>query len=354
MSTKHAPRNGVRRRWLAAAAALTAVAVVAAGCGTGTGKGAGSGSGSKKVAIVGFSILKDVNAKATKAFEATSAGKGVTFSQSYGASGDQSRQVVAGIPADVVHFSLEGDITRLVDEKLVAGDWNAGPTKGIASQSVVVFVVRKGNPKNIKTWDDLIKPGVGIVTPNPGSSGSARWNILAGWAHATANGGSDADGKAYLKKFFGNVKALPGSGRDATSAFEGGVGDVLISYENEAIQNIAKGADLEYILPADTLLIQNPAAVTVSAPAAAKSFLDFIESAAGQKIYAENGFRPLPGVDVGSFTTPGANDPSNPYPAPSTKLFTIDDFGGWSVAAKKFFDEKTGIVTKIQAEAGAK
>jgi sulfate/thiosulfate-binding protein len=350
MST-HPDRTGVRRRWLALAGVLTAVAVATTACGTGTSKGSGSGADSKKVDIVGFSILKDVNAKATKAFQATPEGKGVTFAECYGASGDQSRQVLGGQPADLVHFSLEGDVTRLVDAGLVAKSWNAGPTKGIASQSVVVLVVRKGNPKHIQGWDDLIKPGVGIVTPNPGSSGSARWNILAAWAHATANGGSDADGKAYLKKFFGNVKALPGSGRDATSAFEGGTGDVLISYENEAIQNIAKGADLDYVLPADTLLIQNPAAVTTSAPAAARSFLAFLEGPAGQKIYAESGFRPLPGVDVGTFTTPGANDPSNPFPAPAKKLFTIDDFGGWPAAASKFFDEKDGIVTKLQAEA---
>ena len=141
--------------------------------------------------------------------------------------------------------------------------------------------MRKGNPKGIKTWDDLIKPGVKIVTPNPGSSGSAKWNILAAYGHVLAQGGSEADAQAYLKKFFHNVVALPGSGKDATTAFEGGTGDVLLSYENEAIEARQAGADFDYLVPPQTLLIQNPAVLTKTASSSAKKFLDFQLSKAG-------------------------------------------------------------------------
>jgi len=236
------------------------------------------------------------------------------------------------------------------DEKLVADDWGSGHNKGIVTQSVVAIVVRKGNPKGIKTWDDLAKPGVKIVTPNPGSSGSAKWNILAAYGHVLANGGGEADAQAYLKKFLGNVAAFPSSGKDATTAFEGGTGDVLLSYENEAIQARAAGADFDYIIPDQTLLIQNPAAVTRTASQAAKSFLDFQLSKAGQTDYAKLGFRPLDDsikVDVA-----GANDPSAAFPTPKTLLTIDDNFNGWADANKKYFDEKSGIVTKLIAASG--
>ena len=203
-------------------------------------------------------------------FQKTDAGKDVEFKESYGASGDQARAVIAGLKADEVHLSLEPDMTKLTDEGLVADDWKDGDNKGIVTQSVVAIVVRKGNPKNIKGWDDLAKPGIKIVTPNPGSSGSAKWNILAAYGHVLANGGSEADAQAYLKKFLANVAAFPGSGKDATTAFEGGTGDVLLSYENEAIQARAAGADFDYFIPDQTLLIQNPGAVTKDASKAAK------------------------------------------------------------------------------------
>jgi len=339
---------GSRRGWLVAAAAATAAVIGLTGCGASADEG--SASTGTDLNLVGFSILEQPNKTVFADFDKTSDGKGVSFKTSYGASGDQSRAVAAGQKADLVHFSLETDITRLVDAGLVAKDWNAGPTKGIASQSVVVFVVRKGNPKNIHTWSDLVKPGVKIITPNPGSSGSARWNILAAWGSVIADGGTEDDAKAYLTKFFDNTVALPGSGREATTAFQSGNGDVLLSYENEAILARQKGADFDYIVPDSTLLIENPAAVTTKAKPAAAKFLEYLEGKDGQLDYAKSGFRPL--VDVGSFETPGANDPSSPYPTPA-KLLTIEkDFGGWAEAAPKFFDENDGIVTKIQAAAG--
>ncbi|MCW2785419.1 MAG: sulfate transporter substrate-binding protein [Marmoricola sp.] len=331
------------KRWVAVAAALIAGTLALTACGS-------SSSNKNSLHLVGFSILQQPNASLIKDFQSTAAGKGVTFSQSYGASGDQARGVIAGQPADYVHLSLATDVEKLVTAKLVAKGWDSGPTKGIASQTVVVLTVRPGNPKHITGWDDLVKPGIKIVTPNPGSSGSARWNILAAYGHVIANGGSEAQATAFVKKIFQNTAALPSSGREATTAFESGTGDVLISYETEAIAARASGAKLDYIIPSDTLLIQNPAAVTTGASPAAKKFLAFVLSKEGQLDYAKAGFRPL--VDVGTFTTPGANDPSNPYPTPTTLLKIDKDFGGWDAAATKFFDVKTGIITQIQAETG--
>jgi sulfate transport system substrate-binding protein len=234
---------------------------------------------------------------------------------------------------------------------LVADDWNSTPSKGILTQSVVVMVVRSGNPKNIQTWDDLVKSGVKIITPNPASSGSAKWNILAAYGHVLADGGSEADASAYLTKFFNNVEALPGSGRDATTAFQSGQGDVLLSYENEAILARQSGTDFDYVVPPETLLIQNPGAVTTDAAPAAKKFLEYLTGTEAQTDYAEEGFRPLD--DSIKVEVDGANDPSDPFPAPSKKLLTIDDdFGGWSEANTKFFDENDGLVTKIQKETG--
>jgi sulfate/thiosulfate transport system substrate-binding protein len=322
---------------------------------TGCASSASSDAG-ETLNVNAFSVMEAANEPVFSDFQATEEGRDVQFETSYGASGDQSRAVVAGASADVVHYSLETDVTRLVDEGLVAEDWKDNPTKGIATSSVVVFVVRKGNPDNIRTWDDLVKPGVEIITPNPGSSGSARWNILAAWAHITGNGGSEDDAKAFLTKLLDNTIALPGSGREATTAFTDGSGDVLLYYENEAILAKQSGADVDYVLPPDTLLIENPAAVTADADQTARAFLDFMTSPEAQADYAQSGFRPVvDGVDIGEVD--GANDPAHPFPTPD-QLFTIDgDFGGWGEAADKYFGDgeegnPLGIITELQQQTG--
>jgi sulfate/thiosulfate transport system substrate-binding protein len=332
------------------AAATLGVSGVLALTATACGGDASGDSDKTTINLVGYSVLEQANKGVISAFEKTDAGNEVQFKESYGASGDQSRAVVAGAKADVVHFSLEPDVTRLVDEGIVADDWKDNDTKGICTDSVVVMVVQKGNPKGIDSWDDLVQPGVGIVTPNPASSGSAKWNLLAAYGAAKDEGGSDEAAQEYMKKFFGNIAALPDSGRDATTAFTSGTGDVLLSYENEAILARQSGQDFDYVIPDETLLIENPCAVTKDAPKAAQDFLDFQKSADGQKLYAETGYRPL--TDVGDVEVEGANDPSDPFPTPGT-LLTIDgDFGGWADANTKFFDEDDGILTKIQAESG--
>ncbi|MGH3471856.1 MAG: extracellular solute-binding protein, partial [Nocardioidaceae bacterium] len=262
---------------------------------------------------------------------------------------DQSRAVEGGLAADYVNFSAEPDMARLVDDGIVSANWDKGPTHGMVTNSVVVFVVRKGNPKHIHTWADLVKPGVKIVTPDPASSGSAKWNILAAYGQVLARGGSAADAKAYLTKFFEHTVALPSSGRDATTAFESGNGDVLISYENEAILARAEGADFDYLVPDQTILIQNPAAVTKTANPLTKKWLAYVLSKPAQTTFYHYGFRPvLPGIHT---SVPGANDPNNPFPTPKV-LLTIKNFRGWTAADAKFFDNSTSIVPTIQTETG--
>jgi sulfate/thiosulfate transport system substrate-binding protein len=331
----------------AVAASLTGVFALTA-CSS---AGSSSASDSDQLSVVAFSVMEAANAPVYEDFNDTDEGKDITFKTSYGASGDQSRAVEGGLDADLVHFSLEPDMTRLVDAGIVAEDWKDNATKGIATSSVVSFVVRDGNPENIQTWDDLVKPGVEIVTPNPASSGSAKWNILAGWAHVVGGGGSEKDAEEFMTKLLDNTIALPGSAREATTAFSEGNGDVLLSYENEAILAIANGEPFDYILPEDTLLIENPAAVTVDAPEAAQALLEFLTTPEIQAEYAHSGFRPVvDGVDLPEVE--GANDPSDPFPAIPT-LYTVDgDFGGWGEANAKFFDEENGIITKLQEKTG--
>ena len=315
----------------------------------GAGSGA-SGAGSAVIHLVGYSVPKEANGAIEKKFQASPAGQGVTFEEAYGPSGDQSRAVVNGLAADYVSFSLEPDVTRLVKAGLVDPSWSSGPTKGMVADSVVVIAVRKGNPKGIKGWDDLIKPGVKIITPNPASSGSARWNTLAAYEHTISEGGTDAQAKDYLTQFFTHVESLPGSGRDATNAFLSGDADALISYENEAILARQSGEDFDYVVPDETVLIENPAAVTTKATPKAKDYLDFVLSAEGQAEFATKGFRPaVPGTPTGNVQ--GANDPSQPFPTPK-KLVTIADLGGWDAVTKKFFDDKAGIVTEVQQSTG--
>jgi sulfate/thiosulfate-binding protein len=327
---------------LAVAAALTCAAALAiSGCSSSS---SGGGSGSKTVNLIGFSTPKPAYDALATAFNKTSAGKGVQFAPSYGPSGSQSKAVAAGQKADYVALSVGYDMTSLVPQ-FVDSNWESTPTKGIGADSVVVICVRPGNPKHITGWDDLIKPGIGIVTADPASSGSAKWNILAAYEHVISEGGSQSDAEAYLGKFFKNTVAKADSGSDAAKTFLSGTGDVLISYESEAITARQAGEKLDYIVPKQSFLIQTPVAVTKTAPTAAKDFLTFVESAAGQKIFASTGWRPaLSGVSPG--TVKGANDPSNPYPQVQ-QLKTIDDLGGWTKVNDEFFGD-SGIVTKIE------
>jgi sulfate/thiosulfate transport system substrate-binding protein len=329
-----------RTRLAATAASAMIIPAALTGCAASSGA-----SDTHALSVVGFSVLKTANEPVFEDFQKTSAGRGITFTTSYGASGDQARAVAGGLHADEVHLSLEPDVDTLVSDGLVDPSWDQNATHGIVTSSVVVFLVRKGNPLHIHSWDDLVKPGVKIITPNPASSGSAKWNILAAWAHAKANGGSDAEARSFVTRLLNNTVALPGSGSDALSSFVAGNGDVLLAYENDSIEARAAGDDVDYVVPKDTLLIQNPGAVTKDAKPAAKAFLQFQLSKQGQTDYAKAGFRPvIKGVHT---DVPGANDPKNPFPQ-IAHLYTIDhDFGGWDKADPEFFDDTDGIITKI-------
>jgi sulfate transport system substrate-binding protein len=330
-----------RTRALVATAALALTGSVLAAC-AGTAPSASSGGDTVTLSLVAYSTPQAAYAKLITAFQATDAGKNIKFTQSFGASGDQSRAVAAGLKADIVAFSLEPDITRLVTAKLVDASWNSDQHKGMITDSVAVIGVRKGNPKNIKTWDDLIRPGVQVLTPNPFTSGGAKWNILAAWGAKSNNGADATTGSAYLQSLFNNVPVQDSSGRASLQTFTGGKGDAIISYENEAIFAQQNGQAIDYTVPDATILIENPIAVTSNSahPTQAKAFLDFLHTPAAQKIYAENGYRPV---------VPGAGGPSFPTPA---QLFTIKDLGGWKTVSKDFFDPTSGVMVSIEASQG--
>ncbi|MFJ3958368.1 sulfate ABC transporter substrate-binding protein [Arthrobacter sp. NPDC090010] len=328
--------------------AVTATAVAAVLGMTACG-GSASASGTQ-LSIVGFAVPETANKAIAAKFQQTEAGKDVTFSGSYGASGDQSRKVAAGAKADYVHFSLESDVTRLVKAGLVSSDWNKNATRGIVSDSVVVLVVPKGNPQHITGWDDLSRDDVKIITPDPKSSGSARWNILGAYGHAVATGKTPAQADDFLKKVFSHVTQWAGSGREATEAFDKKVGNVLISYENEAILARQKGKDYDYIVPDDTVLIENPGAVLKDANPKAKDWLNFVLSKEGQTEFAKTGFRPvISGVQT---EVKGANDPTNPFPTPKRLLTVEKDFGGWAAVDAKFFADGALIDQLRTAAAG--
>lgn len=329
-----APRKTTRIRALAATAAALAATAAIAGCGS-----SGGGS-SKSLTLIAYSTPQSAFGSLTSAYQKTSAGKGVSFSQSFGPSGEQSRKVADGLHADVVNFALEPDVTRLVKAGLVSSSWNQNATHGMVTKSVAVIIVRKGNPKHITGWSDLVKPSVEVLTPNPFTSGSARWNILAAYGAQIKEGRTPAEATQYLQKMFKKVVSQDSSARKALQTFLAGRGDALIDYEDEAISDMKKGAPIEYIVPSDTIEIENPIAV-VGSSSTAKSFVSFLLSPEGQKIWVEHGYRPvISGV-------PGASR----FPTPPG-LFTVASLGGWSKIEEQFFAPSTGIVTKIEESLG--
>ncbi|MGB8404261.1 MAG: sulfate ABC transporter substrate-binding protein [Mycobacterium sp.] len=339
--------HNITKKWRPVAA-LAASSVLLAACGGGSSDVAGGGgqpAGGTSLTLVAYSVPEPGWSKVLPAFAASPDGKGITVTTSYGASGDQSRSVVDGKPADIVNFSVEPDVTRLVKAGKVSKDWNADATKGIPFTSVVSLVVRKGNPKGIKDWDDLLKPGIEVVTPSPLSSGSAKWNLLAPYT-VKSNGGKDsAAGIDFIKQLVSqHVKTRPGSGREATDVFLQGTGDVLISYENEAINTERQGKPVEHINPPQTFKIENPVAVVTSSAHQDKAtaLKNFLYTPDGQKAWAQAGFRPVDPAVAAAFVSD--------FPAPQ-KLWTIADLGGWTVVDPALFDKDNGSITKIYKQA---
>jgi sulfate transport system substrate-binding protein len=326
----------------AAAAFLLALALGACGGQSGA-AGESGGDGSSKLTLVAYSTPREAYAQILPDFAKTPAGQGVTFNQSYGSSGEQARAVEGGLKADVVALSLAPDVDKLVKAGLVESNWSRARNAGMVTNSVVVFAVRKGNPKNIRTWADLVKPGVEVITPNPFTSGGAKWNLMAAYQAQIVQGRSPQQGLDYLERMLRNTPVQDKSARESLQTFSGGKGDVLLAYENEAITARAKGEELDYVIPDQTILIENPAAVVKGSAnqEKAKAFVDFLHTPVAQRVFASKGYRP---VDASLLD-------AKRFPKPK-QLFTIRDIGGWSKVNQEFFDPSTGSVAKIERSLG--
>jgi sulfate/thiosulfate-binding protein len=291
------------------------------------------------IRLVAYSTPREAYDKLIDDFNDTAAGRDTSFEQSYGASGEQARAVINGLRADVVAFSLEPDMTSLVKAKLVAPTWKNNRYDGMVTRSVVVFAVRKGNPKKIRTWADLIKPDVDVVTPNVQTSGGAKWNVMAAYGAQRKIGKSHAQSVKYLEKLYDHVVSQDKSAREALQTFMAGRGDVLLAYENEAIFAQKKNQPIDYVIPKATITIENPIAVTKTSgnKTTANAFLRFLRTKPAQLVFGENGYRPVLRSAARQFG----------FPVPKLQ-FSIKYLGGWAKVDKRFFDPRTGIVTKIQ------
>ncbi|MGZ8716450.1 MAG: sulfate ABC transporter substrate-binding protein [Gaiellaceae bacterium] len=296
------------------------------------------------LSVVAYSIPSLVFPKLNTAYQGTSAGSGVKFTSSFAASEIQSKAVAAGLPTDVVNFSISTDMDRLVQAGLVDKTWDKNAYKGIVSKSVVVFVLRKGNPKHIRTWDDLVKPGVDVVFPNPFSSGGARWDIMAAYGAQLRAKKTPKQAQAYLKQLFQHNVSQDTSARNALNTFLSGKGDVLLDYESDAKLAQAQGRPVYYLIPKATLQIETPlAAVNSANKAAAQQYVNWLYTPAAQTIWADNGFRPV----VLSVLRKYAKQ----FP-PRPQLFKIGYVGGWNKVNVQFFDPTNGIVAKIEQGLG--
>ncbi|WP_144206059.1 sulfate ABC transporter substrate-binding protein [Mycobacterium tilburgii] len=338
--------NDSAPRWrrLVALASIAAVAACSPGPSDVVG-GGGLSNARTTITLVAYSVPEPGWSKVIPAFNASDVGNGIQVITSYGASGDQSRGVADGKPADVVNFSVEPDITRLLKAGKVSKDWNTDATKGIPFGSVVALVVRKGNPKNIKDWDDLLRPDVEVITPSPLSSGSAKWNLLAPYAVKSDGGSNSQAGIDFVAKLVReHIKLRPGSGRGATDVFVQGSGDVLISYENEAIAAERAGKPVEHVVPKQTFKIENPVAVVTTSQHldAATAFKNFQYTAPAQTVWAQAGYRPVDPAIAAQFRAQ--------FPVPA-KLWTIAELGGWATVDPQLFDKNIGSITKIYTKA---
>jgi sulfate transport system substrate-binding protein len=327
----------VDKRFFALLPLLLLLAIGLAACG-GTSESAGSGG---SVSLIAYSTPQEAYEEIIPAFRRTPNGEGVGFKQSYGASGDQARAVEAGLSADVVALSLAPDVDKLVEAEKVPANWTEDEYDGFVTNSVVVLLTREGNPKNIRDWDDLLKPGVEVIQPNPFTSGGAKWNIMAAYGAQLEAGKSENEAKEYLRELFKHVPVQDKSAREALQTFVGGKGDVLLAYENEAITAQQKGENVEYEIPTGTILIQNPIAVVTGASSGAARFVEFARGPEAQRIFGEKGYRSVREDLVDKSKYP---DPQN--------LFTIDDLGGWDAVNKEFFDPEDSVMASINSDEG--
>ncbi len=332
------------------AAALSASAVLALGvsaCGSdddATGS-SGGGDASGEISVLAYSTPQEVYEEHLGPDFQSGDGSEVDLAYSFGSSGDQSRAAEAGAPADFIHLALEPDMTRLVDAGVVAEDW-ADAEEAVGPQtSVVAFTVRGGNPKDIQDWDDLVRDDVSVITPNPFTSGGAKWNLMAAYGQVLEAGGSEEEALEFLGDVLANTAVQDASASDALETFVSGEGDVLISYENEAIRAQDAGEDVDYVIPDSTIQIDTVAAVSAESqnPDAAQAFLDYLFTPEAQQLWADSGYRPVD-PDV-------LKENADKFPVPKG-LFTIEDLGGWETVSAEFFDPENGSVAAIERELG--
>jgi sulfate/thiosulfate transport system substrate-binding protein len=318
---------------------------IAVALGSATAAGA-SGTGAT-LSLVAYSTPKTVLGKIIQAWQQTPDGRDVSFTQSYAGSTDQARAVIAGLPADVLFLSTGADVNMLVDAGLVDASWDQRPYHGIGADSVVVFALRPGNPKHIKTWADLIRPGVQVITPNPFSSGGAHWNVLAAYGAQRRLGKTDKQAIAYVQTLFRHVVSQDATARNATNTFLSGKGDVLITYESEALAARLSGTDIQYVIPRQTMLIELPLVATKTSRSRDKAirFMRFVTSVPAQDLFGRYGWRPVNPASARKFT---AKYPARPG------IFRVTDpyIGGWRKADRRWFDPKSGLMVSIERKVG--
>lgn len=352
MNLKRVMRFRAAQVSLVATAALVLGAAVTA-CGGSEDSTAGevseaSSGGGGTVNLVAYSTPQEVYSdELIPAFQQTPEGEGTEFTESFAGSGDSRRAIEAGQPTDFVHLPLEPDMTILEEGGLIPSDYKESDSEygGVPQTSVVVFVTRPGNPEGIQSWDDLLEGDLEVINANPFTSGGARWNVMAAYGQAIESGASEEEAIQYVAELFKHIPVQDASARDALNTFLSGKGDVLLSYENEAIAAQNAGEDLDYVIPDSTIEIVTLDSVATEAenPEGAQAFRSFLRTPEAQTIWAENGYRPVDKQVFKQF----ASD----YPVPEN-LFTIEDLGGWPAVMAEFFDIEDGTIAEIQKSNG--
>ncbi|HEY7575904.1 MAG TPA: sulfate ABC transporter substrate-binding protein [Thermoanaerobaculia bacterium] len=340
-------------------ASLGFLLLVAAACGrresAGSAGAAAGGGKAQALILAAYTAPREAYGKAVlPAFQRLwkeRTGRDVEFRESYQASGAQARAIVGGFEADVAALSLEADIEKIVAGNLIQHDWRSGPYKGMVTNSVVVLAIRQGNPKNIRDWSDLTRPGLEILTPDPKTSGGAMWNINAIYGAALRGfagvpKGDPAAAERFLRDVFRNVSIMDKGARESITTFEKGVGDVAITYENEVLVGRQAGRTYDYVIPRSTILIQNPVALVDASVdrhgsrETAQAFLEFLVSPEAQRAFTQYGLRPVdPEV---------AREVASKFP-PVEDLWTIDELGGWGKVQEEIYGSN-GVWPRVFAE----
>jgi len=344
---------------IGAVAMMMAAALLLTGC-TAADKSSANSGGEKatktrELTLVAYSIPEVAYRKIIPAFQAywkNKTGENVKFTESYGGSGAQARAVSDGLEADVVHLAMEPDVNKIAKAGLIKEGWQERTKgKGIPTTSLIVLGVRPGNPKGIADWADVSRAGVGVITPDPKTSGGAKWNLLASYGSVSLNGGTGKQAEDQVLGLYKNAVVLDKSARDASNTFlKKGLGDVALLWESDANIGKAEGGTFDIVIPKSTILAETAATVvdeTVDKKGTrdvAEAFVDFLFGTEAQKAFAETGLRPVDPDVLAQY--------ADKYPQPAGKLFTIADFGGWKQANAAFFDDGA-LYPKVEAAVAA-